>query len=425
MTAAAGPVEGADLAPTRDVLERLFVASRTVASHGGDHPLALQAAGAVADAVAAAGPPFALQFVAGGVFRDRVLVALEPEPYERAMQVGAALEALSAQELAIERPLSRDDALQLARVLASSALRRAVAIDDVPPHVRLRDIPNARHGLESEAIPPDVAAVAQVALATASAETLAAHLEGPWPWDTGLSTVRRLDAALARDPVAATRAIELAAGAWSPARQGAAAALLTLDTLACLGVSRPARRAAAHAALGLAVQGLRARGGLATEAAADALVPRMAQGGRETASGPAPHRLQTVAIVHLLSTVGRARGLRLRVARLVELAYALERMRRPEDLAFDLSRSDLFARAARRMGADLDEAWTCVVTTSLGVLPPGACVQVPDGRLGVVIGPSPGDTSRLQVLVGGTTRELEAPLRLVAPHERILRGGAG
>jgi hypothetical protein len=135
--------------------------------------------------------------------------------------------------------------------------------------------------------------------------------------------------------------------------------------------------------------------------------------------------VQTVALVHLLSTAGRTRGLRLRVARLVELAYALERMRRPEDAAFDLGRSDMLARAARRMGADLDEAWTCLVITSLGVVPPGACVQVPDGRFGVVLGPSPGNPSCVHVLVGGTAREVSLPLRLVAPHERILRGGAG
>ncbi len=415
-----------ELAATRELIDRLFVAMRTVASHDAEHPLAVQAADAVSLAVDLAKPPVQLQFVAGGVFRDRVMLPLEVEIYVRAAQVGAALEALDAHELVLERSLGRTDALHLAHVLARGALGRSVDAGAVPPGVRLRSVADAVERPESAAIAPDLAGVAQVSLAVAEAERLVAASTGPWPWDRGMAVVRRVEAAIANDPAAAARAVELGAGSWTPARQAVAAAQLVLSTLLHLGTSRQTTRAAAHAALGIAAQGLHDRGGLPARDAADALIPRMGAGRQESLGAAAAHGLQTLAIVHQLSSAGAAHITRLRVARAVELAYELERVRRPDAIDLTLTRADLLAQAASRAGADVDEAWLGVAVAAGGPFPPGSCIETAAGELGVLLGASrEDDPSRMHVLLHGAPRELTEPLHLVPPHRRVLRGGAG
>ena len=75
----------------RSIIDRFFVLTRNLGVHGAAHPLAHQNAEALAEALDAVGPPYAIQFVRDAVFVDRELAVLDPPNFLRARRLAASL----------------------------------------------------------------------------------------------------------------------------------------------------------------------------------------------------------------------------------------------------------------------------------------------------------------------------------------------
>ncbi len=404
----------------RALLERLFIAMRTVASHGAQHPLALGTAEALSAAIDAVEPPFSLQFVADGVFCNRALVALDVEGYVQSQAIARAAQNLATQELSFDAPLGAFGALELATAFAHGQAGPSDDLEDDPiDGLRHREIDRAKHGLESEEIDREVAAVAHASLAVEVAETIPIDASVPWPWPSGLSTVRRLERAHETHAPTATYALELAPDGWTIGRRAASAAHLANVMLEAAGAVATTRRAAAHAVLILATQGLADRAGLPAEGAAAAALPRLCTAPAQARTGIEPHRLQATALVHAMAQRGQP-GVRSHPALgAMHLAYELERMRRPERVGFDLTLVDLLARALRVTGQAAEDTWVRVLAQAIGVVPPGAWVALADGKAARVLGPGPsGDPFRPEVIAEGRRFEPTRRVRLLALHQR-------
>ncbi len=394
---------------TLALVDAMFRWIRTFTSHGADHPLAEQRSTDTAEAVRAAGPPFALQFVLGAVFRDGKLVAMDAEQYQRAEVVARALRQAGVQELAFSGELGAADARCLGAALARAGQGPTSELDDlVLSSVRWRSIPIAQRGAATEAVAPETAATVGVALAVGTAESLPAAPDGRWPWNAGVDAVRRIERALASDAFTALRVIESAPGAWSVARRAVSAGLHTVAVLRVLGAGAATQRAAGHAALLLAARGLDARAGRPLDEVAASVSDHLFS--RDHGDRFEPHHLRVAAICHALAAGRPIEGRSLVVMPLIALVYALERRRLAPGSRDALTRIELLAHALA--DPSLDERWTRILANTLGLVPPGASVALPDGRIGVVVGPGRGPF-RPEILIDGALIVPEQDVRLV------------
>ena len=402
-----------DHTATVAVVDELFRWIRTHTTHGTRHPLTEAIAVAVSAAVAAARPPFSLQFVLGAVFRDRVLVAMNVASYERALVVATTLRRAGVEELAFDAAPPAAALAPLGALLGRAAVAPVTGLDEMRvTDVRWRSIPNAERGADTEQVDPEIAAIVDVALAIADAERLPTSA-APWPWSVGVAITRRLDHALSAHTCATLRTIELAPGAWTPARRAVSAALHALLVLRGLGSSVATQRSAAHAVLVLGTCGYQAESGLVVRQAA--AVARVALVGEDRPIAKLePHHLRVVALVHGLMKDG-ADNRALVVMPLVELAYDLDRRRCPPGARFVHSRVDLLALAVA--DRSYESSWVRALVGAVGVVPPGAPIALADGRRGVVVGPTR-DPWRPEVLVDGALIVPTQPVRLISSRDQ-------
>ncbi len=396
------------------LLDSLFVLMHNAGSHGPQHPVTRKAAAACAESVTRAQVPLALQFVAGGLFRDRVLVPIDAEHYSKLAQLSAALDNLAAQEITFTKTPSTEAMMTFGGTLAQGRVGPSDALE----HLRLeaiewREIPQAQRGIAGEEVEPEVFTAAQITHAIASAEDILTSGGEPWPWSAGAGVVRRLERATATHRETHDRALELAPGTWNVARRAVCTAAHVLAMLRAVGATQATQRASAHAAFAMALSGFRDRGGRSTELAARDLLPRLMAAEVSAKSGIEPHRLRVLAIIELF-----AQGKQGRLGALppIRLAYLLERMRCPPKVDFVLTRGDLMAQAVAKLANGEEAPWIRLLIQTYGALPPGTWVRLADGRIGTVLGASStGDPARPQVLVGGLLEVPSAPVAMVPP----------
>ncbi|MGE0401277.1 MAG: hypothetical protein AB7T06_31510 [Kofleriaceae bacterium] len=190
-------------------------------------------------------------------------------------------------------------------------------------------------------------------------------------------------------------------------RRATSAALHVLLALRTLGTSAATQRVATHAAMLIARRGLRERDGDIMTATCTRIL-RELWVDAEPKGTVEPHQLKVAAVVHAAS-MGVDAQKQFVMTSLLFLAYDLERRRLPERGRVVLSRVDLLALAVsdRRY----DPSWVRLLINACGVVPPGALVELRDGRTGVVLGPSTHrDPWRPEVLVEG---------RIVVPDDRV------
>jgi hypothetical protein len=412
-------------ARTWALLHELHNLMKAVMLHDEKHQLAKNAANLVCQAVAALPPPFVLQFVAGGVFLDRKLVPLDFEHFERALQITRALQKLGAHEVSFEAPMSIETAARFGGALAAGARGLGDNLKGVEiPGLSWREIPFAQSGIDAEGVDPEVAAVAHTVLGISVSEQIATQPHDPWPWNLGLAVVRRLEKGLATKAGASMRVVEFAPEGWPASRRAISAAQLVLQVLTKVNADPSNRRAAAHATLALGLQGLGARGGMEPAQAADSLARRMLSAPIQARSGVAPQCLQVAALVHAMGTsVQQQNAVSLPVTELIELAYDMERWRCPEGVPFDLTRGDLLANAVQHRASP---DWVRAVIKICGAVPVGACVQLRDGRVGIVIEPGPPHNPWCPVVFADGQRIVaQEPVMLVPPNKlrKVVPGG--
>ncbi len=407
-----------ETATTTAVVDELFRWIRTHATHGTRHPLADAAGAALSAAVSASRPPFALQFVLGAVFRDRKLVPMDVESYERAVVVGAALGRAGIEEIAFDAAPAPAAIAPLGALLGRANVGQVVGLDELKiADVRWRSVPDAFRGGDAEQVDPEVAATVNVTLALADAERLPSG-STQWPWSAGVAIVRRLERALAVQTSGTLRTIELAPGTWTPARRVVSAALHVLLVLRALGSTVSTQRAAAHAVIVIGTCGYGSQGGVALANAA-ALARTMLVGDDARPPGTLePHHLRVISLVHGLAGDPAGDRGKLVVMPLVALAYDLDRRRCPPGARFVYSRLDLLALAVADVS--YDTSWVRALVNAAGVVPPGAPIALADGRHGIVVGPRQ-DPWRPEVLVDGRLIIPDEPVRLLSPRDR----GAG
>ncbi len=399
---------------TLAVVRELFLLMRTASSHGPDHPLTHRAAASLGAGLKEAVPPFSLQFVGRALFRDTMLLPMDLEAYLNALDVGRALSHLEANELTVERVPDDAELLRfgcaMARGMAGpSDLLTVTRIDGL----KWREIQNVA-STDAELVDPGLFVLTQITLALAEAAKLPAATGEPWPWVAGVSVVRRLERAVAADRAAAIRVMDLAPGDWDVARRAVSASLDVTMVLRSLSVSNSTARASAHATLILGMAGYRPRGGALLALAAEGAMPGAMRAPVTSRSGVEPHRLRTSAILHGLAHPDKENSPR--VMPLVDLCYELGKARRAEAVPFDLTRVDLLAMASAQAGRRFDPDWVNALVSVCGVIPPGAFVRLPDGRVGSVfeVGEE-GQPFRPKVLVDGRIVIPDAPVSLVSP----------
>jgi hypothetical protein len=416
MTTLSVPAQSAvDVERTQSVLEALTLLMKTAASHGATHPLALQAAGSLADRITLCSPPFTLQFIGKAFFRDRQMVPLPARIYRMAEQVARAFHRMEIHELTVASPAAPAALLRLGVAMAEAdAGRRKDAADVSVSGLSWREIPWARTGAESEEVDPEVFTSAYLALAIGDAESLVARKSAPWDYAIGTAVVRRLERCVHASSDAAVRGLEMVPVQWTPARRAVAAALHVLVAFSELGVSSPAQRAAAHAVLAMACLGFEQRGGLPFSGAARAAFARLIVAPAAARSGVEPHRAKVCALAYMSFDDSGSWTRDPGVLPMLRVAYELEHGRCPSDAAFDLTLADLLALAVGS-GAGLDPLWVKALVSAYGDLPPGARVRLPDGRVGLVLERSDAGPLRPRVLVGAGVLVPDGPVRLLPP----------
>jgi hypothetical protein len=409
-----GEIEvAAGKAHDRALLDAWYVLVKACSTYSASHPSALRAAEQMQAALVAARPPLAIQFVGQAVFRDRVLVPLEIENFERASFVSRLLATCGVHEVCFDEVPAPSELASFGGCLAGAAQGRADALDALRVRgINCRELAHARLGEKAESVDAHVATATQVVLAISEAEKLLARHGEPWSWSGGVSVVRRLERAVQVDRDATLSAVELAPGAWTIPRRSVAAIALLLGIAQTLGVAPAVARAAAHALLGICLYGFTARGGRPfREAACVARGPFFAAPVKAR-SGIDPHRLRVCTLLHVCGESGELATYA--QAALLELGYTLELGRCPEGVAFELTRSDLLAQLVQSRGRS-DDPWLRALIATTGLVPIGAHVLV-DDCLGVVVEQDPhGDPFRPRVLVAGRVMQPERPVRLFSP----------
>ncbi len=366
------------------IIERLVTLMRTLSMHGPDHPLAKKSAAGAASALNGGRPPFTLQFVAGGLFLNRVVVPVDVERFDRLRILSRALHGAAIHEVAIESPVSDEAVLAFGQMLARGA--SGVVNPNVKPifqGISCRPIPGFSGG-GSDEINPTVFAANQIIRAIEEAASISCQIDDPWDWTTGLSVVRRVERALLASTSVALRATELLPARWTVQRRAVSACLLATHLLERLGVERITRRATGHAILALGLQGFTDRSGMELQDAAGLLSERF-MAGLETISGIDPHRLRTTAITHFLATARTRDEAPMEVLGLIHLLYFLERRRTPAGIAFDLTIIDLLAYAVQYSGEVFEPSWVRALSWALGRFPIGSPVMSQKHGLGIVL----------------------------------------
>lgn len=396
------------------VLERLFLLVRLTGTHGAQHPTTFEKAEQLVEAIAEAQPPFALQFVREATFRDKQLIPLNLEGFQRTEVLSRALSNCGVQELALDGLPEVETLLKLGEALARGQQGPSDVLEGLRlPLVRWREIPGARWGAEATDIDPDLYAVTQVSLAVADADRLALDPTQPWDWPAGVGVVRRLERSLQVHHDAALRAAEFAPPPWSAGRRAVAMTLYLLAALRAVGVQDQSQRALAHGALCLACAGLAQPKppGLAT--AAQQAFARLAATPLGHAGSASRHRLRVCAVVQGAtrtepSAAAGPNGL-------LQLVYQLEMVRQPLRGRFALTMADLLGRALQAPAGAVEPGWLRALIQAVGALPPGARVRLPDGRVGLVLeAGSRGHAWRPKVLVGAQVVEPTTDVELVA-----------
>ena len=402
-----------EVSRVRAVITALHLTMKTAGSHGPQHPLTLQAGAETAQAVVAARPPLAIQFIGQATFCDRSLIPLDIQGFHLSQQLARALHVLDLHEIEFEPGFDARGALALAELLNCPTTQRAGAIWDEIPHLHLSSLPGARTGLDKVDVDVEVLAATHVSLAVAAADSLAAEpADTPWNWRTGMAIVRRLDRAAAATAAGAQCALELVPGAWSPARRAVSSVLHVLLALADIGASSAAARGAAHAALALTVRGLTRRDGLTVGEAATKLLPALLQRPATQGGTVEPHIIRVCSIVNLLSPESGEETVNDPILQLVALCYDLELRRSPQGTNIDLSFLDVLAWAMRipvTYGP-----WPALLARAAGLVPPGSRVRLADGAIGIVLEADAADPLRPTVLVGGQVRRALHPVTLLS-----------
>lgn len=409
---AASPVE---TTACEAIVERLVTLMRTVAVHGPDHPLTKKSASGAAAAVNAGRPPFTLQFVAGGLFLNRVVVPVDVERFDRLRLLSRALHGASIHEVAIDGPVRDEAVLAFGQMLARGASGTAKSnVKPIFQGISCRPIPGFSGG-GSDEVNPTVFAANQIIRAIEEAASISGQIDDPWDWTTGLSVVRRIERALLASTSVALRATEVLPARWTVQRRAVSACLLATHVLERLGVERITRRATAHAVLALGLQGFTDRAGMELQDAAGLLSERF-MAGLETISGIDPHRLRTTAITHFLATARTRDEAPMEVLGLIHLLYFLERRRTPAGVAFDLTIIDLLAYAVQYSGEVFEPSWVRALNWALGRFPIGSPVLSEEFGIGIVLD----NTHRLGPGIGtGTgTHQLTHDPRLLSAGQR-------
>lgn len=408
-----------DVATTRDIVEHLVGLMRAVTTHGAWNDATSQAATAAAEAVNAGGPPFALQFVAGAVFRDRQIVALSPTYAARAHELARALGNLDAHELLVERNLDAEGASKLGALLAMGLTGNGKAADLQVPGLRVRSLAHPEDRDGDGWIDAAVFAAQQVHTVLERAHAIDPDPAQPWPWSEGRSVITALERAVDAEPRVTDRVFELSPGYWSVVRRAASAAALTIHLCRALALSERTTRAVAHATLAMGLQGYDEYDGASLLDTARVLYRRMLAAPAEAVTGIDPHRLRTTGILHLLADPETATEVQSPVPGLVHMAYHLERVRCPGQLRLELTRGDLWAYAYGNAGRNFDPAWVRMLVTAFGPLPVGTLVRAPDGAVGPVVGPGAArDPWRPKMFAAGKCFVPDGPVALVPPAER-------
>jgi hypothetical protein len=345
-------------------------------------------------------------------------VPLDFQYFERCLEVTRALSRLGAHELSFESSLSESSALRLGAALAATTRGARDGLKGVTiPGLSWREIPFAQSGVDAEGVDPEVAAITHTVLGLSVAEQIAEQPNDPWQWHMGFAVIRRLEKGLSASADASMRVMEFAPEGWPIPRRAVSATLLVLQVLTRVGVDAGNRRAVAHATLALGLAGMQPRGALDIHKAADALRTRILQAPIQAEAGVAPQCLLVASLVHMLGTEAKRKRLAsLMVTGLIELAYEMERARCPERVPFDLTRADLLAYAVGQGKERFSDEWLRAVIKICGTVPVGACVQLADGRVGIVIEPGPPDHPFCPVVhVDGQRVFTSEPVMLVPP----------
>jgi hypothetical protein len=94
----------------------------------------------------------------------------------------------------------------------------------------------------------------------------------------------------------------------------------------------------------------------------------------------------------------------------------MERARTPRGVPFDLTRADLLAYAVEQARDRFSADWVRTLIKVCGTVPVGACVQLADGRVGIVIEPgAPEQPFCPVVFVDGQRVAAREPVMLVPP----------
>jgi len=408
--------------PVWELIFQLHALMKSLMLHDASHVMAERAATGACRAIQANSPPFVLQFVAGGVFLDRTLVPLDFEHFQFSQGLALALGRIGAHELSFDSALEPAAAVQLGAALAAGTRGQVDFLKEKQiPGLVWRDIPYAKSGIDAEGVDPEVAAVAHVVIGLSVVEQIATEAEPAWPWNMGLSAIRRFEKALSAKEGVAMRVVEFAPDGWNRPRRAVSAALLVLDVLTKVEADAAHRRAAAHATLALCLEGLGERGGVPVAQAAVALARRITSAPVQARSGVAPQCLLVATLVHLMDPHVRQRRdlVALGVTDLIELAYTMEAERCPDSVPFDLSRADLLATAIGAAGAGGVGYWVRAMIKVCGAVPVGACVQLADGRIGTVIEPGPPHNPWCPVVfIDGQRVVTQQAVMLVPPNKR-------
>jgi len=376
-----------------EVVLSLFVLLKTVMSHNAGHPFARQMAGKVVEAVAQSEPEWSLQFIRGGVFRDRELVQMGAGGFRRAQTIALALSRLGFHEITVAKEVDEDAWLRLCAGLVKGALGASDGLDGVEiDGLSWRAIPDASWGDEAEEMDPEVYAIVQTTLCRMDCERIHESLQKSaqagegwyWPWSAGLVVMRRLERGLDADTPACARTVELSPGEWTPARRALSVAIEIMRVLIKLKVGIREARVAAHLGLILSMMTYEERAGRTMLEASGGLLSFLTgQFSASERTGLPPHHVRVSTLAHLIAQPDPSKWLP--VIHLVSLVHELERERAPEGVSIDLTRADLLGIATRDMGVRFAPVWVKALIDVHGALPVGARVRLGGGEQGVIL----------------------------------------
>ena len=320
------------------------------------------AARSVAQAIAAAEPPFALRWSGPVVHRDDVWVVLPPEPYEAGAALGEWLARAGCGGLEFRETPDAAGVLALGEALLAGGAPAGSAIGGLPK------LPN--RGAEERA---HGATTALIELGDRLRDD-----PGTWPVDAVVSALDALEQALGSRPGGVLRALwldDVPRGAGHAAAEGVA--LATLCGVA-LGISPATHRAVAHACFALGLTGTYEQPPPPLREAASLAATRIDAALRSDDGLLDPHQLRVAALLGAAARGDRP-GFHGSASGWLDLLHRLNRAR--HERRDDAPLLDVLLDCA---GPD-DEAWVRALTLSVGGLPVGTPVRLEGDALAVVV----------------------------------------